>query len=68
MPFLDTIQNAALKVLPEKKSALPMPASTTGGIGSAGVVPFEDDVSYSCFSRLLSASVRHVSVIRGHAG
>ncbi|OJT05843.1 hypothetical protein TRAPUB_3298 [Trametes pubescens] len=45
MPFLDTLQNAALKVLPEKKQSLPMPASTTGGIGSAGVVPFEDDVS-----------------------
>ncbi|KAI0350032.1 hypothetical protein OH77DRAFT_1431424 [Trametes cingulata] len=47
MPFLDTIQNAALKVLPEKKPTLPMPASTTGGIGSAGVVPFEDDMIVS---------------------
>ena len=50
MPFLDTIQSAALRVLPEKKPTLPMPASTTGGIGSAGVVPFEDDVS-ACLAR-----------------
>ena len=44
MPFLDTIQNAALRVFPEKKPALPTHGSNTG-IGSGGVVPFEDDVS-----------------------
>ena len=46
MPFLDTIQNAALKVLPEKKHSLPTQASNAG-ISSGGVVPFEDDVSIS---------------------
>ena len=44
MPLLDTIQNAALKVLPEKKPSLPLQTSHTG-IGSGGMVPFEDDVS-----------------------
>ena len=44
MSFLDTIQNAALKVLPEKKSTLPMHSSSTG-IASGGHVPFDDDVS-----------------------
>lgn len=44
MTLLDTIQNAALKVLPEKKPTLPLQASHTG-IGSGGMVPFEDDVS-----------------------
>lgn len=44
MSFLDTIQNAAMKVLPEKKSSLPM-HSSNAGIASGGHVPFEDDVS-----------------------
>ena len=44
MPLLDTIQNAAMRVLPEKKSTLPMHTSNSG-IGSSGHVPFEDDVS-----------------------
>ena len=46
MSLLDKIQNAAMRVLPEKKPSLPMQASSTG-IGSGGVVPFEDDVSSS---------------------
>ena len=51
MPLLDTIQNAALKVLPEKKPSLPLQTSHTG-IGSGGMVPFEDDVSISIGFRL----------------
>lgn len=49
MPFLDSIQDAVTRVLPEKKPALPMPMSTTGGIGNAGMLPFEDDVSALLF-------------------
>ncbi|KAH9838689.1 uncharacterized protein C8Q71DRAFT_752484 [Rhodofomes roseus] len=45
MPLLDSIQSAVTRVLPEKKPTLPMPMSTTGGIGNAGMMPFEDDVS-----------------------
>ena len=44
MTLFDAIQNAALKVLPEKKSTLPM-HSSSAGIASGGHAPFEDDVS-----------------------
>lgn len=47
MPLLDSIQDAVNRVLPEKKSTLPMPMSTTGGIGNTGMMPFEDDMIVS---------------------
>ncbi|OCH90325.1 hypothetical protein OBBRIDRAFT_793414 [Obba rivulosa] len=47
MPLLDSIQDFAHKVLPEKRMSLPMQSSTTGGIGSGGMVPFEDDMIVS---------------------
>lgn len=50
MPLLDSIQDAVNRVLPEKKSTLPMPMSTTGGIGNTGMMPFEDDVRTLTFS------------------
>ncbi|KAI0926273.1 hypothetical protein AcV5_008775 [Taiwanofungus camphoratus] len=47
MALLDTIQNAVTRVLPEKKPSLPLQASMTGGIGSGGVMPFQDNMIVS---------------------
>ena len=44
MAFSDIVQSISSKVLPEKRGSLPLQPSATGGIGSGGVVPFEDDV------------------------
>ncbi|KAH9930139.1 uncharacterized protein B0H18DRAFT_995381 [Fomitopsis serialis] len=49
MPLLESLQDAVSRVLPEKKPTLPMPMSTTGGIGNTGMLPFEDDVSCLLF-------------------
>lgn len=65
MPLLDTIQNAALKVLPEKKHSLPTQTSNAG-IGSGGVVPFDDDVSISVIPMhydVLSSSPRRLCIL-----
>ncbi|OBZ72337.1 hypothetical protein A0H81_07509 [Grifola frondosa] len=74
MPFLDTIQNTMNRVLPEKKPSLPMQASTTGGIGSGGMVPFEDDLRrverplnvvdriHICICGVLCCALRNVHV------
>lgn len=55
MSLFDTIQNAAMRVLPEKKPSLPTQPS---GIGSGGMVPFEDDMIVS-----KPAIVFHVSQV-----
>lgn len=46
MALSDYVQSITNKVLPEKRTSLPLQPSSTGvGIGSGGHVPFEDDVS-----------------------
>ncbi|KAF7789747.1 hypothetical protein EIP86_000693 [Pleurotus ostreatoroseus] len=47
MAFSDIVQSISSKVLPEKRGSLPLQPSATGGIGSGGVVPFEDDMIVS---------------------
>ncbi|CCL98395.1 uncharacterized protein FIBRA_00390 [Fibroporia radiculosa] len=47
MALLDSIQDAVSRVLPQKRTTLPIPASTTGGIGSSVMMPFQDDMIVS---------------------
>lgn len=49
MAFMDYVQTAVSKIVPEKKHSMSIPVSTTGGIGSGGALPFDDDVSPAIF-------------------
>ena len=64
MAFLDTIQSTISRVLPEKKTALPMRSSSTG-IAGGGMLPFQDDVSFLPLSQCVSPPflVRHRSLV-----
>lgn len=64
MPLLDTLQDGIARFMPGKHDSIPKPMSGGIGGGGHGMVPFDDDVSYSfAFYRgncgcLLSAAVK----------
>lgn len=61
MAISDYVQSLTNKVLPEKRTSLPLQPSSTGmGIGSGGHVPFDDEVSMAISITLVLCAVPYV--------